>query len=315
MDRSFTALAEFASTRTGIFTSAEAAQFGVLRSALSRAVASGSVERIGTRYYRFVGQFDNWHQRVDVALGDTGPRSWLTSGTAARFHGFDGFAEYDPIEVLVPRSGRSRTSAVAIVHSSASTRPVDCSTNDGVRVTSPARTIIELARTSTLRELEQAVDSAVRDGGTSPVYLAKRLRSLRGTGRAGVRMLDTVLVDAGGSNALERRMLRIIREARLPKPTCQVIHRRDGKTVARVDFQFSGTNIVVEVDGQVAHATPRQRQHDAQRRRELDDIGFRVLTFVHDEVFRHPDSVRRDLLRVFASPIFPVTGKIGDTSG
>jgi very-short-patch-repair endonuclease len=315
MHRPFTSLAEFASTRTGVFTSAEAIGLGVSRSALSRSVARGSLERIGTRHYRFVGQFDNWYQRVDVALGDTGPRSWLTAGTAARFHRFDGFAEFDPIEVLVPRSCRNRSSAVAIVHSSTSTRLVDCSTTDGVRVTSPARTIIELARTSTSNELERAVDSAVSDGGTSPVYLAKRLRSLRGTGRAGARMLDAVLVDAGGSNALERRMLRIIREAHLPKPTCQVIHRRDGKTVARVDFQFSGTNIVVEVDGQVAHATPRQRQHDAQRRRELDDIGVRVLTFVHDEVFHHPHRVTRDLLRVFASRVFPDSGKSGDTSG
>jgi very-short-patch-repair endonuclease len=315
MHRPFAALAEFASTRTGIFTSTEAVGLGVSRSALSRSVARGTVERIGTHHYRFVGQFDNWHQRVDVALGDTGPRSWLTSGTAARFHRFDGFAEYDPIEVLVPRSCRNRASAVAVVHSSTSTRPVDCSTTDGVRVTSPARTIIELARTSTSTELERAVDSAVRDGGTSPVYLVKRLRSLSGTGRAGVRLLDAVLVDAGGSNALERRMLRIIREARLPKPTCQVIHRRDGKTVARVDFQFAGTNIVVEVDGQVAHATPRQRQHDAQRRRELDDIGVRVLTFVHDEVFQDPDRVTRDLLRVFGSRSLPGSGRFGDTTG
>jgi very-short-patch-repair endonuclease len=138
----------------------------------------------------------------------------------------------------------------------------------------------------------------------TPVYLAKRLRALRGSGRAGVLLVDSVLVDSGGSNALERRMLTMIREAGLPKPTCQVIHRRDGKTVARVDFQFPGTNIVVEVDGQVAHATPRQRQHDAQRRRELDDLGMRVLTFVHEDVFEHPAQVIHDLTRAFLSRNF-----------
>jgi hypothetical protein len=168
MNAQLKSLATFSSARTGIFTSAEAAAVGVPRWTLSRFVAAGIVEQIGTHHYRFVGQFDNWNQRVDVALGDTGPRSWLSLGTAARFHRFDGFGEYDPIHVLVPRVNRNRTCAVAIVHASVSTRPVDCSTIDGVRVTSPARTIIELARTCTTKELERAVDSAVRDGGTNP---------------------------------------------------------------------------------------------------------------------------------------------------
>jgi hypothetical protein len=309
------ALSHLAKSQTGTFTAAEAATVGVPSSTLSRWLAGGLIERAGTHRYKFAGHTPSWHERIATALLDTAPRSWLTGTSAARFHGFDGFGHVDEIRILVPRSHRGCSSVGATVTSSRSTKSIDCTTVDGTRVTSPSRTIIELARTCTKQQMEQAVDSAVRDGGTSPVYLAKRLAALRGPGRTGVRLIDSVLIDTGGTNALERRFLKIVREAGLPKPTCQVIHKRDGKTIARVDFQFLGTSLVVEVDGQVAHATPRQRQRDAQRRRELDDIGLRVLTFVHDDVFNGPERVRFDLVRAFRAGPVPWRGKLPAQTG
>jgi very-short-patch-repair endonuclease len=305
-------LAALAKSQAGIFTSAEAVAAGVPSSTISRWVRAGVLEHIGSSYYRFAGQPDDWNQRVKVALGDTGPQSWLTAGSAARVHGFDGFNSFDSVIVLVPTGHRNRRSAGAIVRSTSTIRIIDRTTIDDTRVTSASRTIIELARDCTEAELEKAVDSAIRDGGTSVVFLSKQLAQLRVRGRAGVRAVEKVLRDSGGTNALERRFLRLVREARLPKPRCQVIHRSDGVTVARVDFQFTDTNIVVEVDGQIAHARPHQRQRDAQRRRELDHLGLRVLTFVHADVFDRPTDVVRDVVRAFSSPKIPRVGIFGE---
>ncbi|HEY8093452.1 MAG TPA: hypothetical protein VID93_06695, partial [Acidimicrobiales bacterium] len=56
---------------------------------------------------------------------------------------------------------------------------------DRVRVgifpcTSAARTIVDLARHAREAELERAIDTAVRNGLTSPIFLRKRLAELRG---------------------------------------------------------------------------------------------------------------------------------------
>jgi hypothetical protein len=62
-------------------------------------------------------------------------------------------------------------------------------------------------------------------------------------------MLDSILVDSGGANRLERRFLVLCRENGLPRPTCQVVHRRAGQPVVRVDFDFAPLALIVEVEG------------------------------------------------------------------
>jgi hypothetical protein len=121
---------------------------------------------------------------------------------------------------------------------------------DGFACTSATRTVIDLARLRVSRfELEAAIDSAVRMGLSSPAALLHRLKGFRGPGRWGCRLLDGLLVDSGGHTMLERRFLSLVRRAGLPRPTPQVIHRRDGRAIARVDFLFEAVGVVVEVSG------------------------------------------------------------------
>jgi Protein of unknown function (DUF559) len=166
---------------------------------------------------------------------------------------------------------------------------------DDLPCTSPARTVIDLASCVRREELENAVDSAIRSGGCSQAFLVKRLSRLRYRGCDGVGLLDDILVDAGGVNRLERRFLALCRTAGLPRPACQIKHRRAGQPVDRVDFDFSPSALVVEVEGQVAHASPRQRQRDAERRRDLMQLGRVVLSFTFEDVFARPDVVRREV--------------------
>jgi len=94
---------------------------------------------------------------------------------------------------------------------------------------------------------------------------------------------------------LERRFLEIVREANLPRPKTQVIHRKGGRHIARVDFLFEEFGVVVEVSGKLGHSTPSERSRDAQRRNELQDIGRRVFEYTWEDVTRHPAMVRRTL--------------------
>jgi hypothetical protein len=172
----------------------------------------------------------------------------------------------------------------------------DRTTIDGFRVTSATRTVIDLARSRAPEvRLQEAIESAVRTGASAPLVVERRLSELRGPGRWGCRVLDRVLLDAGGHTMLERRFLELMRAAGLPRPSTQVVFRSDQRTVARVDFRYPELGIVVEVTGRRGHSSPSERARDAQRRNELQDIGVRVFEYTWEDVTRRATYVTESM--------------------
>ena len=154
--------------------------------------------------------------------------------------------------------------------------------------TTASRTIVDLMGDVSLRELENAVDSALRLGATSEPYLRHRFAQLRRRGLKGTRVLDHVLDGSGGPLTPRTRLPRARPAAGLPQPTCQRIVRDGERFVARTDFAFEGTPLICEVAGHATHASRRQRQHDEQRRTELQLLGFVVVTFTYEDVIERP---------------------------
>jgi very-short-patch-repair endonuclease len=107
---------------------------------------------------------------------------------------------------------------------------------------------------------------------------------LRHRGRPGVGLLDRVLDGAGGHSWLERSFLELVREAGLPPPRCQQVHRHGGQFIARTDFTWESWKAVAEVNGHGTHASRQQRSRDAQRHAELTVLGWRVLPFTYEQV-------------------------------
>lgn len=291
-------VADFAEQHEGVVTTHQARSLGASSLQIHRWVERGLVNRIGVRSLSFPGHPPSWRSDLRAALNEAGDGALISHRAAARLHGFDGFSE-GPIDVIAARRFRNRT-INGVVHSMPTVPLVDRCLMAGFPCTSPARTIVDLAGCCSKNELENAVDSAIRDGGISVAFLHQRLSALRTSGRAGVALLDTVLVDAGGANKLEREFLRLCRVNAVPRPSCQVVHRVGNQTVARVDFDFAPSLLVVEVEGHGAHASPRQRQRDAKRRRDLTELGKVVYCFTFEDVFERPDAVMRDVRAAMA---------------
>lgn len=265
---------------------------------LSRWQRAGRLARLSPSTFSVPGAPASWERALTAGLLELGPKALVTGRAAAALHGFDGFAP-GPIEYLVPRHAR-RSLPGAIIHTTATLRPADRAMVNGFRCTSGVRTVFELAATATREELSKAIDSALRDGLASEAFLRRQLASLRGPGRRGVALLDDLLRDTGGHNWLERRFLTLVREARLPKPRCQVTHRRGRRVVARADFTWDAEQVVVEVAGQGRHASPQERQRDAQRQTELQLDGFIVVTFTYEDVTERPAWVMSRVREVLA---------------
>jgi very-short-patch-repair endonuclease len=240
------------------------------------------------RVFRHRATPRTWELRVRAAAMSLGREAALYGPTAARWWGLDGFSD-DCVELVVPRIRRSLDPSVQL-HTTRQWHSGDLLSHRGVRTTSAARTIIDLATSGqTTESIERAIDSAVRLRLMSIPRLTTRMSELA-AGRPGIHLLREILLDSGGESFLERRFLRLVRTARLPRPSCQVGYSASGR-VMRVDFEFRDPNLVVEVSGRFGHTSDRDRQKDARRRNALQQMGKTVLEFTTVDVISSPDYV------------------------
>jgi very-short-patch-repair endonuclease len=278
----------------GLICRAQLRERSVSRHVVERWVAQRRLERCAPRVWRLAGAPVTWEQRLMVGLLSLGPDATVSHRAAAKLHRLDR-ATTDVVEFLVPR-GQRHGRIDETVHSSKLIRPWDVVVVRGLRVTSATRTVLDLANVGEHPErVMAAIDSAIRMQLSSPEVIRSRLYDIRRRGRGGVRLIDSLLDDAGGHTMLERAFLRAMRDAGLPRPETQVVFRDGNRTVARVDFLYRSWGIVVEVSGQLGHTTPTERARDAQRRNELQDLGFTVYEFTWEQVTRRTGWVQRQM--------------------
>lgn len=188
-----------------------------------------------------------------------------------------------PIHLLL-RAGRTPARRRGIVaHQTDDLEPGDAATVDGVPVTSPARTLGDLATTATGREFERAVARAQRDRLVSDEDL-QRLVARRG-GRRGAALLREVILRDGGpaltESELEAEFIeRFRRNRRLPRPLAN--REVQGH---RLDFYWPDRKVAVELDGYAYHGQRPSFRSD--RRRDADLLataGIRVLRFTWEDI-------------------------------
>jgi len=144
----------------------------------------------------------------------------------------------------------------------------------GIPITSPARTILDLAPLVRLRELEQAVAEAQ---ARRLVRRSELLSLIARVGpRSGVKALRSLL-DAEAAPALtrseaEERLLALIRAAELPVPEANT--RIGGH---EIDFVWRDQRLVVEVDGFAFHSSRAAFERDRRRDAALAALGYRVI--------------------------------------
>jgi len=267
----------------------ESTDLGRLRHLAKR----GVLVRVAKGVYRISGAPITWHQLLQAGVWSLGQSCVVSHAAAARLHGFDRF-DQAVVEFTISRSsrGRSPMGIPCTVHTTIDRRPGDHVFVDGLPVTSAVRTIIDLSRSGTPEEmLEAAVDSAIRLRTVTLDVIVDRLALIRGPGRWGLGPLFAVVACSGGHTMLERRFIQLVQRAELPTPTPQVVYRVDGRHIARVDFEFTGHDVVVEVSGGRGHSSPAERAKDARRRNDLQRLGLLVLEFTFEQVVHDPTMV------------------------
>jgi hypothetical protein len=197
-----------------------------------------------------------------------------------------------PVDVSVRRQfGRRRVGIHA--RSRPSLPDEDVTVRDGIPVTTPARTLLDLATELGPRALERAVNEADKRDLIDPEELRGALAGY--AGEPGVRALRSLLdrdTFRLSDSDLEIYFAPIAAAAGLPPPlTKQMLNGFE------VDFHWPELGLVVETDGLRYHRTPSAQARDRKRDQAHVAAGFATLRFTHWQVKYEPAYVREILVR------------------
>jgi very-short-patch-repair endonuclease len=161
----------------------------------------------------------------------------------------------------------------------------------GIPVTTPGRTIVDLADTEPRRTVERAIDEAE--------YLRLDCSGLEPKpGRPGTGLLTRVLSEhqPGATRTrseLEERFLEMCDLHGLPRPEVNAVIEG-----YEVDFVWREERLIVETDGRAAHGTRRAFERDRVRDLELTAAGWRVVRVTYARLSREPERVAEQLARL-----------------
>lgn len=167
---------------------------------------------------------------------------------------------------------------------------------DDIPVTSPARTLVDLATELGPVPLERAVNDADKRDLIDPETLREEL--MRFGGEPGVRALRELLDKLSfrlSDSDLEIYFRHIVSKSKLPMPLS-----KQRVNDFEVDFFWPELGLVVETDGLRYHRTPSAQTRDARRDRAHVMAGMTPLRFTHYEVRYEPTRVRRSLTKTIA---------------
>jgi hypothetical protein len=257
--------------RAGPFTTAEAAAFGVSRSAL-RSVPWRNV-------FRDVWAHESVEETRQMRLAAVrlvlGRFAFVCGHTAAWLYGIDArHKQSDLVWVGCPTGSRLRTRSGCVTREITVTA-ADLDLLDGVLVTTPVRTAFDCARWLAPVESLVVADAMAHDGLLKPEALA----AYRAT-HVGIRNVTRVdqtlaMLEEASESPMETRVRHLLVSAGLPRPTAQhVVRDASGKFLARLDLAYVGIKLAIEYDG--AHHW-EQRREDDRRRDAIRALGWTVI--------------------------------------
>jgi uncharacterized protein DUF559 len=226
--------------------------------------------------------------RFVAALLACGPGAVLSHFSAAAVMGLVSWDDRYP-QVTVPASGQRNHRGIRI-HRTRSLDPRDVRRVEGIRVTSAARTALDLAGDLP----ERIVRRIVRRAQAKRVANIRDLTGVlsRARGRRGTATLAAIVATgpAPTRSELEDVILDLVLGAGFAAPDVNVPMRLAGRRVVP-DFRWPAQRLVVEADGAAWHDGKLEREDDAERQALLEAHGNRVLRVTWDEAVLRPGKV------------------------
>ena len=213
---------------------------------------------------------------------------------AAAYHGLLAWQD-QRVEVIVPRSaGRAITGIRA--HRNR-LHPQDVLHRGHFRVTTPARTLLDVAATRQLKPLRRLVRQAQAERTVNVRQLLEVVR--RQSRHRGAARLRAVIADGPTPtrSELEDLALDLLDGTAVARPAVNPPLVLDGRRIVP-DLLWPDLRLAVELDGRRWHHDHLTRQDDADKQAILEAHGYRVLRITWQQIVDRP---RQTLTRIRAA--------------
>lgn len=196
-------------------------------------------------------------------------------------------APVGPVDITTLKASES-TRAIR-VHESRTLAPAEITTHQGLPLTTPSRTLIDLQDVLTPHRLNRTVHRAAHlrllDTSTPSPSPGRRSRGLQ-KAAAQLTTTDPQIT----RTELEDRFLQLVHDAKLPTPRVNVtLHGYE------VDFLWPAQRLIAETDGAATHLTATAFEADRARDADLLVHGYRVVRFTWRQVAYQPRRVAATL--------------------
>jgi hypothetical protein len=289
-------IASIAERQHGVVARRQIAALGVGPRAIDHRLRCGRLHSVHRGVYsvghRVISRDGRWMAAV-LAFGSC---AVLSHRSAAALWGMRPTARRR-VEVTAPGAQHSRS---AIEVHDARLAADEVTVRRGIPVTTPPRTLLDLAAVLDARHLERVLNEAEVLRLTDPTSLGDLVERHRG--RRGARtireLLNTQTIGATITRSeLEDRFLQFLDEAVLPRPGMNVVlHLADRRIEG--DCVWRDHHLIAELDGHASHATTAGFERDRARDRALQAAGWRVIRITWRQLHDEPAAVARDLERL-----------------
>ena len=277
---------QIAGRQRGLVTRAQLLAGGTTTHAIASRVRAKRLRMVHRGVYR-VGPVVAPHARELAAVLACGPHAVLSHCSAGWvWQVLPDPGNAGPVNVSLQQGDRGRRPNIR-VHRVGLPRN-DVTTRDNIPITTPARTLFDLAALLTCRELELVLARMER------LNLIERrdLLSLttRHAGRPGApllrRLIENEAAPALTRSEAEERFLGLIRKSQLPQPESNVPIGD-----YEVDFFWRRERLVVEVDGFAFHASQRTFENDRRRDAKLAADRVSVMRVTWRQLTSEPEAL------------------------
>lgn len=288
-------LAAVSRAQDDLVTQAQLRTLGLGRAAVAHRVLQRRLHPVLPRVFAYGSGLLTPRGRQAAALLWAGDGVVLSHASAAWLWGLtDGVPDLPAITVV----GRHVTARTDVQVHCLSLDSPDIRLRCGLPTTAPPVTLVDLASEAT----DDAVASALAAARLARLVSDHELEDVmrRHPRRHGLARLRRVLAtDAGATvtrSEAERRFLKLVADAELPRPEVNV-----QVGAMEVDFLWRPERLVVEVDGWRHHSGRAKWEHDRWRDQRLTALGLRVMRVTWRQLTQTPMAVAVRLAQALAS--------------
>jgi hypothetical protein len=278
MDRSADdQLLAFAADHHAVFSGAHARVCGLTDRQIEGRIALGLWQSLYDDVYLAAGAPLTWKGALLAACWAGGFRAAASHRSAAALWNIAG-GRRSIVQITCPRWRRAQHKGL-LVHETNALHGLDIAEIEGIPVTTPERTLLDLGAVCHESIVEMALDAAQNRGLVTRASVEATLDRLGKRGRNGVGTLRRLVATKdrerrAPESEMETALIQCLRRNGWPEPVPQYEIRRAGVFVARVDAAYPHWQIAIEYQSAEHHSARRAIERDNDRRLRIIAAGW-----------------------------------------